>query len=74
MAVAAAPYVDEEVAWAVEKHEALRYFTDESVGYTYPEAYIEYFGADYDPPNYISSRIRGCTYPSLVYDLSSDYN
>jgi hypothetical protein len=53
MAVAAAPYVDEEVAWAVEKHEALRYFTDESVGYTYPEAYIEYFGADYDPPNYI---------------------
>jgi hypothetical protein len=29
-----APYVDEEVAWAVEKHEALRYFADESVGYS----------------------------------------
>ena len=28
-----APYVDEEVAWAVEKHQALRYFADESVGY-----------------------------------------
>jgi hypothetical protein len=48
-----APYVAEEVAWAVEKHEALRYFADESVGYTYPEAYIAYFGADYDPPAYI---------------------
>jgi len=48
-----APYVDEEVAWAVEKHEALRYFADESVGYSYPEAYIAYFGADYDPPAYI---------------------
>jgi hypothetical protein len=48
-----APYVNEEVAWAVEKHEALRYFADESVGYVYPEAYLEYFGADYDPPEYI---------------------
>jgi len=48
-----APYVDEEVAWAIEKHEALRYFPDESVGYRYPEAYIGYFGADYQPPDYI---------------------
>jgi hypothetical protein len=47
------PYVDEEVAWAIEKHEALRYFADESVGYTYPQAYIEYFGPDYSPPDYI---------------------
>ena len=48
-----APYVDEEIAWAIQKHEALRYFPDESVGYRYPEAYIGYFGADYDPPGYI---------------------
>jgi hypothetical protein len=48
-----APYVDEEVTWAIEKHEALRYFPDESVGYTYPEAYIDYFGQDYSPPEYI---------------------
>jgi hypothetical protein len=48
-----APYVDEEVAWAIEKHEALRYFPDESVGYTYPQAYIDYFGPDYHPPEYI---------------------
>jgi hypothetical protein len=47
------PYVDEEVAWAIEKHEALRYFADESVGYTYPQAYIEYFGPDYRPPDYL---------------------
>lgn len=48
-----APYVDEEVAWAIQKHEALRYFPDESVGYRYPQAYIDYFGPDYRPPGYI---------------------
>jgi hypothetical protein len=47
------PYVDAEVAWAIEKHEALRYFADESVGYTYPQAYVEYFGPDYRPPGYL---------------------
>ena len=47
------PYVDEEVAWAIEKHEALRYFADESVGYAYPAAYVDYFGPDYRPPEYI---------------------
>src|SRR5580692_9312322 len=34
------PYVDEEVSWGVRYHQALRYFPDESVGYSYPEAYI----------------------------------
>jgi len=48
-----APYVHDEIAWAIEKHEALRYFPDESVGYTYPEAYIDYFGPDYRPPGYL---------------------
>lgn len=48
-----APYVDEEVAWAIEKHEVLRYFADESVGYSYPEAYIAFFGADYNPPEHV---------------------
>jgi hypothetical protein len=48
-----APYVDAEVAWAIEKHEALRYFPDESVGYTYPQSYIDYFGPDYRPPDYL---------------------
>ena len=47
------PYVSEEVAWAVEKHQALRFLPDESVGYGYPEAYVNYFGADYVPPPHI---------------------
>jgi len=47
------PYVDEEVSWAVRYHQALRYFPDESVGYTYPEAYIRYFGTDYEPSAYL---------------------
>ena len=33
------PYVDEEVAWAIRVHQALRFFPDESVGYAYPDAY-----------------------------------
>jgi len=48
-----APYVTEEVAWAIRHHQALRYFADESVGYQYPEAYRKYFGEDYQPPEYI---------------------
>ena len=48
-----APYVSEEIAWAVKYHQALRYFADESVGYEYPEAYIRFFGEDYEPPEYI---------------------
>ncbi len=48
-----APYVDEEVSWAIQKHQALRFFPDEDFGYEYPEAYIKYFGADYKPEPYI---------------------
>jgi HD domain len=48
-----APYVDEEVAWAIQYHQPLRYFADESVGYAYPESYARFFGADYVPPDYI---------------------
>ncbi len=48
-----APYVSEEVAWAVQYHQPLRYFADESVGYEYPESYSRFFGADYVPPEYI---------------------
>ena len=48
-----APYVDEEIAWGVQKHQALRYFADESVGYAYPPSYDRFFGPDYVPPEYI---------------------
>jgi len=48
-----APYVSEEIAWAVQHHQALRYFADPEVGYAYPESYAKFFGADYVPPAYI---------------------
>ncbi|MCW2350934.1 hypothetical protein M2334_002297 [Sphingobium sp. B11D3D] len=48
-----APYVSEEIAWAVQYHQPLRYFADESVGYEYPESYDRFFGPDYVPPEYI---------------------
>jgi len=47
------PYVDEEVSWAVRTHQALRFFPDSSVGYDYPQMYIDNFGADYKPEPYI---------------------
>ena len=47
------PYVDEEVSWAVRMHQALRFFPDPSVGYEYPQMYINNFGADYKPEPYI---------------------
>src|SRR6202162_3160496 len=47
------PYVDEGVSWAVRAHQALRFFPDESVGYQYPEAYVKWFGPDYQPEPYI---------------------
>ena len=47
------PYVDEEVSWSVRMHQALRFFADPSVGYEYPEMYVKFFGADYQPEPYI---------------------
>jgi hypothetical protein len=48
-----APYVSEEIAWAVKYHQALRYFADDAAGFKYPDAYNQFFGADYAPPEYI---------------------
>ena len=48
-----APYVSEEVAWAVKYHQALRYFADEAAGFKYPDAYNQFFGAGYKPPEYV---------------------
>lgn len=48
-----APYVDEEVSWAIRAHQALRFFPDESVGYPYPENYRAMFGDDYRPEPYV---------------------
>jgi hypothetical protein len=48
-----APYVSEEIAWAVKYHQALRYFADEAAGFRYPDAYDKFFGPDYQPPEYL---------------------
>ena len=47
------PYVPEEVSWSVRHHQALRFFPDEAAGYPYPEAYVRFFGEDYQPEPYI---------------------
>jgi len=48
------PYVDEEVAWAIRYHQALRFYPDESVGYQYPDLYKTLFGEDYQPDPHIA--------------------
>jgi hypothetical protein len=48
------PYVSEEVAFAVRYHQALRFYADESVGYHYPELYVQIFGENYVPEPYIA--------------------
>ena len=52
------PYVDEEVGWAIRAHQALRFYPDESVGYTYPETYIRLFGEDFKPEPYIEDEYK----------------
>lgn len=47
------PYVSEKVAWAIRYHQALRFFPDDSVGYSYPELYVKIYGRDYQPEPYI---------------------
>jgi hypothetical protein len=53
-----APYVDEEIVWAVRNHQVLRFFPDASVDYAYPDAYVRFFGADYTPPPYIRAAYK----------------
>lgn len=48
-----APYVDEEISWAIKAHQVLRFFPDPSVGYEYPEMYIRLFGEGYRPEPYV---------------------
>ena len=52
------PYVDEEVAWAIRYHQALRFYPDESAGYAYPELYSRLFGEDYRPEPHIDAAYR----------------
>ena len=52
------PYVEPEVCWAIRYHQALRFYADESVGYSYPEMYIKLFGPDYKPEPHIERAYR----------------
>jgi len=52
------PYVSEEVSWAIRYHQALRFYADESVGYAYPQMYVQMFGKEYSPPEYIEAAYR----------------
>jgi hypothetical protein len=52
------PYVDEEVSWAIRAHQVLRFYADESVGYTYPEMYLRLFGEDFVPEPYIQEEYK----------------
>ena len=67
------PYVDEEVSWAIRAHQALRFFPDQSVGYEYPDMYVKYFGADYQPEPYIVARIRARAQAQVVHDVAHDH-
>ena len=48
-----APYVDEEIAWAIRAHQVLRFFPDPAAGYEYPQMYVRLFGEGYRPDPYI---------------------
>lgn len=54
------PYVSERVTFAIQYHQALRFFPDPSVGYEYPEQYNFIFGRDYVPPPYIRAAYDHC--------------
>ena len=49
------PYVDEEVAWAIRYHQALRFYPDPEFGYEYPQAYVRNFGDAYEPEPHIAA-------------------
>ena len=57
-AMMVAPYVSEEVTWAIQQHQALRYFADEAAGFKYPDAYNSFFGPDFKPPEYLQKAHR----------------
>ena len=65
-----APYVSEEIAWAIKYHQALRYFADEAAGFKYPDAYNKFFGPDYKPPEYIHKDYLRSAQAPLVHDLA----
>ncbi len=54
------PYVDEEISWAIRYHQALRFLPSPELGYEYPASYLEVFGKDYQPQEYITKTWDYC--------------
>lgn len=52
------PYVSERISWAIRYHQALRYYADPQNGYEYPQMYVQMFGPDYKPPEYIEQAYK----------------
>ena len=55
-----APYVEDEVAWAIKHHQSLRFLPAPELGYEYPRLYMMAFGEDYDPPEYVKREWDYC--------------
>ena len=55
-----APYVDEEVTWAIRHHQSLRFLPAPELGYEYPRLYTMAFGETYQPPEYIKKEWDYC--------------
>jgi len=52
------PYVSEKVTFAVRHHQTLRFYPDEKYGYEYPEMYLNMFGEDYKPDEYLEKNYQ----------------
>ena len=53
-----APYVPERTAFAIQYHQALRFYPDEKAGYEYPDLYRRVFGKDYVPAPYVQEAYK----------------
>jgi HD domain len=61
------PYVDEEISWAVRHHQALRYFPDESVGYSISRSVYPLLRRGLSATRLSAPRLRAGTTPQMVY-------
>ena len=49
------PYVPQKTSWAIQYHQALRFYADTESGYEYPDLYHRMFGEDYVPEPYLQA-------------------
>ena len=68
-----APYVTEEIAWSVQYHQALRYFADESVGYSYPGIVPALLRTGLSASGIHPAGRRPCAQSPLVHELAAHH-